>query len=477
LQTPAWIVLETASWQTFSWNYVLQKWVQYKLSWTIRTRFNNYAPTMPQTLSNVVVDSIIPFSWGSWYLWRYDIVTGSVKSEDTNLYNITQIKTNDNILIPEWQKAHIVLAQEWDEVDPARYFKVGLVDKNTTTRNCKFFDGTNWVDNNPAENNVHWVTLSSTSKSQTAKYWLKLKAKKDLQINSINLVSGGSQPTKAYIEYPIWTTVETANITALVATFTWTTIIPAGENFAIVVDNDWWTFTNYYGIWTFPYSFNYLDITSGYRSVWRLENIESINVTAVWWFSYSSSDLFANSLLSLTDATYSYKLPNDIVRFAKSDWAIGEKVKCAYKGIADLFTGLTTGSDYFLQDTPWTIGATAGTNPFLVINWISSAKWLITSHSRYREVTWLSISDNWYTASQYFRYWWTLIGSWWGHSSSSTWLEISYDNVNRTTIQNVNINYTSYLSVPIPNNVYVRLGKSWGGSAFMTITWIVENII
>ena len=158
---------------------------------------------------------------------------------------------------------------------------------------------------------------------------------------------------------------------------------------------------------------------------------------------------------------------------------IGEKVKCSFKGIADLFTGLTEWSDYFLQNTPWAIGATAGTNPFLVINWISSAKWLITSHSRYREVTWLSISSNWYTASQYFRYWWTLIGSWWYQKYSSiTWLQISYNNVNRTTIQTADIaNTSSYLSVPIPNNVYVRLGKSWGYSSYMTITWIVENII
>ena len=154
-------------------------------------------------------------------------------------------------------------------------------------------------------------------------------------------------------------------------------------------------------------------------------------------------------------------------------------MKCSFKGIADLFTGLTTGSDYFLQNVPWAIWLTAGTNPFLVINWISSAKWLITSHSRYREVTWLSISSDWYTASQYFRYWWTLIGSWWrNYGEIMTWLEISYDNINWTTIQTANLWDTkSYLSVPIPNNVYVRLGKSWNYDAYMTITWIVENII
>ena len=353
-------------------------------------------------------------SWTAVTDWTATITRASLTTSLTD-ETITLAWT---IILTEWTKYHIVLAQEWDEVDPARYFKVGLVDKNTTTRNCKFFDGTNWVDNNPAENNAHWVALTSTLTSIGPKFWLKLKAKKDLQINSINLVSGGSQPTKAYIEYPIWTTVETANITALVATFTWTTIIPAGENFAIVVDNDWWTFTNYYLSWTFPYSFNYLDITGGYRNVLRLENIESINVTAVWWFSYSSSDLFTEWLLSLTDARLPYKLPNDIPRFAKSNWVIWEKVKCSYLGIADLFSWLTEWSDYFLQNTPWAIGATAGTNMYRVWQAIDDTQlelptvnYKVMTISRQLEVaSWtVTYSHNMWKRPKLIQIYWTLI--------------------------------------------------------------------
>ena len=91
-------------------------------------------------------------------------------------------------------------------------------------------------------------------------------------------------------------------------------------------------------------------------------------------FAYTSSDLFADSLLSKTDATYSHKLPNDIVRFAKTDWVIGEKVKCSYLGITDLFASLVFGYDYYIQNIAWAIWLSPWTNSCIVWKAIDSTK-------------------------------------------------------------------------------------------------------
>lgn len=250
LKSSEWQVLATASFSSHTANFVwykLSNWTEYRIeldnNWSsYDSIYWNSNSTLPYNKTNI--------NYTNWSVnWVNDTriysildIWTSVLSEDTNLHNITQIKTNDNILIWEWQKAHIVLAQEWDEVDPARYFKVGYSTNNTTTRPMNVFD---WAD---------WGTA----------------------------------------------------------------------------DND--------------------------------------------KFAYTSSDLFTNSLLSKTDATYYYKLPTDIPRFAKANWVIWEYPKCSYLGIADLFTGLTEWSDYFLQNTPWAIGATAGTNRYKVWDSVDTTK-------------------------------------------------------------------------------------------------------
>ena len=252
VRNSSWIIIASSvfSWDTATfdiWQVVFNKdeeffietWNQYWYLWYYTT---SRSPSSWTNIEWIGASANWAVGWWTNKWQNISWISTTTIIEENNINNIESITTNENLLINEWQKAHIVLAQEWDEVDPARYFKVGCLANNTTTRPFNVFDWTDWS----------------------------------------------------------------------------------------IADND--------------------------------------------KFAYTSSDLFANSLLSKTDATYSYKLPNDIVRFAKTDWAIGEKVKCSYLGIADLFTGLTEWSNYFLQNIPWAIGATAGTNRYKVWDSVDTTK-------------------------------------------------------------------------------------------------------
>jgi len=275
-----WNVISTVN---FSWNVatfsaipLFQKqeyFVVVDNNWDSYTSYRTWlAEGYPMIKTNI---TYLSDQWW-WTLLHYNLTAietaSAIYEEENNINSITNITTNENILLWEWQKAHIVLAQASDTVDAARYFKVGYLANNTTTRPLNVFDWTDWG----------------------------------------------------------------------------------------TADND--------------------------------------------KFAYTSSALFTDSLLSLTDATYPYKLPNDIVRFAKTNWTIGEKVKCSYLGIADLFSGLVNNEIYYLQDTPWTIWLTEWTNWYAIGTAILDTK--------------LNLNNPWHK---------TAITLWnWSVSSPTAWLKTAY---------------------------------------------------
>jgi len=141
--------------------------------------------------------------------------------------------------------------------------------------------------------------------------------------------------------------------------------------FRIEYDDDWEDFD--FTKKTFSYPFNGTNINYVSESVnWASPGTEfayNINYIETAEFSgntfvYTSSDLFEDSLLSKTDATYTYKLP-DIPRIATDDYSTWELVKYDFDGITKRLSGLTVDSDYYVSDTPWALSTTAGTNSYL----------------------------------------------------------------------------------------------------------------
>lgn len=90
-------------------------------------------------------------------------------------------------------------------------------------------------------------------------------------------------------------------------------------------------------------------------------------------YVYVDSDLFEEKLLSLTDASYIYKLPTDIPRIAIGAVSAWEECPSIYRWLADYFSGLTADTTYYLSDTPWTISATPWTNNYPIGKAISDS--------------------------------------------------------------------------------------------------------
>ncbi len=104
-----------------------------------------------------------------------------------------------------------------------------------------------------------------------------------------------------------------------------------------------------------------------YANIFCIDSIETeLYLWVNWVFPYTTSNLFNSKLLSLTDATYSYKLPTDIPRIATESKGTGQNVIATTLWFNDNFSGLTPLADYYLSNTPWAISMTAGTNFYTI---------------------------------------------------------------------------------------------------------------
>ena len=88
-------------------------------------------------------------------------------------------------------------------------------------------------------------------------------------------------------------------------------------------------------------------------------------------FIYTNSTLSLPTLLSKTDADFTYKLPTDFPRIANEAKSAGQNVITTYYGLKDWFSGLSPVT-YYASNTPWLISATAGTNVYALGNGIDT---------------------------------------------------------------------------------------------------------
>lgn len=123
-------------------------------------------------------------------------------------------------------------------------------------------------------------------------------------------------------------------------------------------------------VWDVVNGTNYFGV--GYRAIdTTTRRAKTFNGT-VWSagqatrFYYTTSTLFNSKLLSLTDATYSYKLPTDVPRIATESKGTGQNVIATTLWFNDNFSGLTPLADYYLSNTPWAISTTNWTNNYRI---------------------------------------------------------------------------------------------------------------
>jgi len=156
---------------------------------------------------------------------------------------------------------------------------------------------------------------------------------------------------------------EINNIVNIVSVDSFT--IPKWQKFAIVLNQvgNVVNGTNYYGV-----GYVARDTTTRGARTW---NGSVWSATQTNRFYYTNSTLALPTVLSKTDADFTYKLPTDFPRIANEEKSAGQNVITSYYGLKWWFTWLSN-TTYYLSNTPWLINATAGTNPYVIGNGIDA---------------------------------------------------------------------------------------------------------
>lgn len=284
----------------------------------------------------------------------------------------TTITLTDTITIAKGTVVHIVLFQ-WtygsETVNGTNHYKIGYDVKNSSIKTRKLwnwssweiitysavadsaapFGTTNWYSN-PITNYYHVVPkfdvmLKTVSSWWTMNWWLYT-----------NITS-----TTPNIKLVWW------------ATYTFSKSWTSGNGEISVTANN---VTITYDSWDMFFSF---DITT-----------EKIDTALV----YLSSDLFADTLYSKTDASYTYKLP-DIPRIVDKAYSAGEIPKRDFKGISKHLTGLTKSTELFVSDTPWALSTIAGTNSCILWKVINTDEVLLNRKVQSLPITLWSSPFTW----------------------------------------------------------------------------------
>jgi len=222
-------LLETSTnqWWTsniFPWTTVLTPWNTYIIRvYAYISNANPYyaAQTLPIKLKNITVTAIWWLASG-WYDNNFTINTTSLVlgTDDTNIYNIASILTNDLIIIPKWQRVHIVLWMVWDVVDAVNYYKVWYAATHTTTRKLNTYNWSSW--NTPALksdlftgniidssywNNIVWdMIINNSLNTNKSVLWSWAIVEWANYVQSKNSISTGTISLGVDMSTSFWTT-------------------------------------------------------------------------------------------------------------------------------------------------------------------------------------------------------------------------------------------------------------------------------
>ncbi len=307
--------------------------------------------------------------------------TVTAASLTTSLVDTT-VTLADTITIPKGEKVHIVLfagTYGSETINGTNYFGVGYSSKISTTRKYVLYDGADWWNPTIGADTTDTQPMTYSQNSSWVS-WLgfRFTTKYDLYVKKVIKVSTLSWwSLRAMIrDLDTWTILaSTTNLVWDTFTFASPYYIPANTTVRVEIDNSWSTYTRKYNSNFFGFSWVNIDSSSlRWSQNWTNSNY-AWNVMSVVTYTidrpaeemmYITSDLFTPKLLSLTDATYSYKLPTDLPRVLTESKMAGQNAIATTLGLHDNFSGLTPLADYYLADTPWAISSTPWTNEYWV---------------------------------------------------------------------------------------------------------------
>lgn len=300
--------------------------------------------------------------------------TVTAASLTTSLVDTT-VTLADTITIPLWQKVWIVLfagTYGAETINATNYFGVWYKLQDTTTRRYEKYD---WVNRalvaNNSETNTHWVSLNTTQ-ATTAKRGFRFEITRPWTITTATK-NATANPTTAYITDLAGNILSTATFATNTVTFNKKLDIGTYFLLADTGGASYNSRVNGSGT-TFPKNWTYCNITAGTNDWWlrvsttSLRTFESISFDANLAnnYMYVDSDLFTEKLLSLTDSTYTYKLPSDTPRVLTESKSAGQYAISTTLGFNNIFVGLTELTKYYISQTPWAISSTATNNWYII---------------------------------------------------------------------------------------------------------------
>lgn len=290
-----------------------------------------------------------------------------------------------SITIAKWTKVWLVLfagTYGSETVNGTNYFGVGVKLQSTTTRKRKLRGGASWsAVADVTASAAHGVSLS-TSAADTASKWVLVVLNQDLQITTVTK-DATCNATRCRIFTSAWWLLATATFSTNTATFN--IFLPAWT-YRVEADASGASYTRRSnGSPSYPYNTTYINFTGQsasqeWSSTWIITNITAIgiNTFASEWFAYVSSSLFDSTLLSLTDAKYTYKLPTDAVRIATIANTAWNYVPATILGVNNVQSGLwTRWTKMYISNTPWVLSSTPWFNNYCVGEVINTTKLLV----------------------------------------------------------------------------------------------------
>jgi hypothetical protein len=249
-----------------------------------------------------------------------------------------------------------------ETVNWTNYFGVAYSTNDTTTRGSKVWNGSSWqflplvislLANQPTTN----------SASVSTSWWVKFSVDSNILLSSVTKVAA-CNATRCRLLDSWGTLLQTGTVVGSTATFSYPLV--AGIQYKVEWDNSGSVYTRYFtNTGTNPSTVNWVTILSssisGTDNASIAINVESISTGWIWnKFTYITWTGIQSTVLSKTDADYTYKLP-DIPRLATKAYNAGELVKYDFGWISKTVTGTKWDTKY-ISNTPWQLSNSAGTN-------------------------------------------------------------------------------------------------------------------
>lgn len=279
----------------------------------------------------------------------------------------TTVTLNGSFTLTAWTRYHLVVfagTYASETIDSTNFYAIWFSTNNSTTRFGKHWNGSTWTTGSGELVSESASFAEWGGGSEVTGYGYRILANTDCYITSVT-ISTNTTATRVRVFTDAGSVLWTATIVSKDATFSPAIPLTSWVYYRIESDNSWASYQSYNdGSATFPTgtNINFITWSADQSSFVGQRNITHVSTVAQnkYFFPYTSSALFQDFVLSLTDADYSYKI--DWHGISSETKAVWEFPKITIGGINSNQSWLTPLTTYYLGNTPWAIASSAGTN-------------------------------------------------------------------------------------------------------------------